>query len=136
MRITSLSLALIFCLGCGGAGASGAPSDAPNTAADEVHPPPAPRAGDYPAEMNPLVVALDHDDFSGGAAFLAQHVDACLPSKDCAHAAAVLFYNWSIGYENAGDWAAARKVLQDCVATIHDAICTRRLADLESRHRF
>lgn len=135
MRILTPILVMLAC-GCAGTSTNSAPSGAPNTATEELRPPPPPKAHDYPAELNPLIDLLNKDDFPGGAAFLAQHTDACLASKDCAHAAELLFFNWSIGNENAGDWAAARKVLQDCVASIHDALCSRRLSDLESQHRF
>lgn len=135
MKTVILSLALLAAVGCGGAAAGGAASEAPSHTAALV-PPPAPNTHDYPAELNPLFDHFDRKDYAGGAAFLAEHSGPCLASRDCAHMAEVLFYNWSIGYENEGDWTAARKVLQDCVAAIHDAVCSARLADLESQHRF
>lgn len=83
-----------------------------------------------------MIEFLDRADYPGAAEFLASRVDMCLASKDCTYDAQVLYFNWSIAYQNAGDWQGARKTLQSCVEVLHDAECTQRLTDLESRHRF
>lgn len=96
----------------------------------------APHAGDYPFEMNDMIDLINRDDYAGAAAFLRPRVDMCLASKDCAYGARALYHNWSLTYENAGDWQGARTTLQSCVEVLHDPECAQRLADLESRHRF
>lgn len=52
------------------------------------------------------------------------------------HNKAVPYRNRAIEAQNAGDWAEARKALQECVQDLDDPDCKRELDDLESRHRF
>jgi hypothetical protein len=115
--------------GCG-ASAGGGEAQSPEHALK------APHARDYPEAMNPMIDLLERQDYAGAAAFLAPHVEACLASKDCTYNAQVLYFNWANAYQNAGDWQGARTTLQSCVEVLHDAGCTERLTDLESRHRF
>lgn len=125
---------MILLAACGG-GAAG--QQAKSADATGYRMPEPANAHDYPYELNPMIDSLNKSDYDGAAAFLAQHVDQCLASKDCRYDAEVLYYNWANAYENAGDWQGARKTLQDCVETLHqDAVCSGRLTDLESRHHF
>jgi hypothetical protein len=63
--------------------------------------------------------------------------DACRANKVCAYNVGVVYQNWSIDHQNAGDWQAARQVLSQCVTDLPDnADCRNALTDLESRHRF
>jgi hypothetical protein len=84
-----------------------------------------------------LCVLIEKKDYAGATKVYADHREACSSGATCAGNASVAFRNWSISYENAGDWPGARKVLQDCVAALPaDADCSKSLAELESRHRF
>src|SRR5579885_2024123 len=93
---------------CGGATPASDPPKTTSDARPEVH--------DAPPEMNPMIDLINKEDYAGAAGFLAEHKDICLASKQCSHNARVLYLNWTVGYQNTGDWAGARKVLQDCVA--------------------
>ena len=66
-----------------------------------------------------------------------QQRDTCRASKVCVDNVGVVYENWSIDHQNAGDWQAARQVLTQCVADLpENAGCRDALAALESRHRF
>jgi hypothetical protein len=66
-----------------------------------------------------------------------QQRDTCRADKICANGMGIIYQNWSIDHQNAGDWQSARQVLTQCVSELPDnAGCRDSLADLESRHRF
>jgi hypothetical protein len=84
-----------------------------------------------------LIVLIDKKDYAGAAKIFADHRDACVAGATCAGNVSIAYRNWSIEYENAGDWPGARKVLQDCKAALPgDGECGKSLSELESRHRF
>jgi tetratricopeptide (TPR) repeat protein len=123
-------LLLVLVVACGG-NATTAQSPTKSTGPTD------PKAHDYPYELNALIDMVRQSDYSGAATYLSQHLDQCLASKDCHYEAEILYYNWSITYENAGDWQETRKTLQKCLEALpQDPMCTSRLADLESQHNF
>jgi hypothetical protein len=62
---------------------------------------------------------------------------ACHTVDVCVSNVEVVWGNWAIDYQNAGDWQGARKALQGCLDQLPgDARCSDALRDLESRHRF
>jgi hypothetical protein len=80
---------------------------------------------------------LAKEDYPAALGVVAKHKDACRADKICAGNIGVVYGNWSIHHQNAGDWQSARQVLQQCVADLPgDARCKDALSDLESRHRF
>jgi hypothetical protein len=63
--------------------------------------------------------------------------ETCRANKICTYNVGVVYQNWSIDHQNAGDWQSARQVLSQCVSDLPDNVdCRSALADLESRHRF
>jgi hypothetical protein len=63
--------------------------------------------------------------------------DLCKAQDICAGNSGIVYSNWSLDHQRAGDWQSARKVLQDCVGELPgNSHCRDALADLESRHRF
>ena len=80
---------------------------------------------------------LAKEDYPAALEVVAKHKDACRADKICAGNVGIVYGNWSIHHQNAGDWQSARQVLQQCVADLPgDARCRDALSDLESRHRF
>lgn len=80
---------------------------------------------------------ISKNDFPEAVKVFADHRAGCAGNKICVGNAGVAYLNWSISQENAGDWFAARRVLQSCVTDIPDETrCQDALKDLESRHRF
>jgi hypothetical protein len=76
-------------------------------------------------------------DYAAALAVYNQQRDLCRANKVCADNVGVVYQNWSIDHQNAGDWQAARQVLNQCVTDLpENASCRDSLADLESRHRF
>jgi hypothetical protein len=92
----------------------------------------------YLSELNNrLVELIEKKDAKAALEMFGRHKQACLSNEICASNVGIVYGNWSIDYENAGDWQSARKVLQDCVAELADSgNCRAALTDLESRHRF
>jgi len=91
--------------------------------------------------LNVLVARLyeliDRKDYPTAAQTFGKYRDLCLSENACASNASIVYANWSIDHQNAGDWQSARQVLQDCVSQMPgDSRCRDALADLESRHRF
>ena len=80
---------------------------------------------------------LSKKDYAGAAKLLVRYRDPCRTQQACASNGGAVYLNWSIEHQNAGDWRAARQVLQECVAELpDDARCTEALKELESRHTF
>ena len=76
-------------------------------------------------------------DYPGALQAVIRHRDVCRADKICAGNIGVVYGNWSIEHQNAGDWQSARQVLQECVSVLPgDSRCRDALTDLESRHRF
>jgi hypothetical protein len=76
-------------------------------------------------------------DYGTAVKVFSAHRDACRSSETCAGNAGVVYGNWSIEHQNAGDWQSARQVLRECVTELpNDSRCRDALTDLESRHRF
>lgn len=92
----------------------------------------------YLSELNNrLVEVIDKKDAKAALEIFARHKQACRSNQICASNVGIVYGNWSIDHENAGDWQSARKVLQDCAAELPaDTKCRAALTDLESRHRF
>jgi len=65
-----------------------------------------------------MIELMAQSDYQGASAFLAQHLDQCKASKDCVYDAEVLFANWSLTFENVGDWQGARKTLRSCLEAL------------------
>jgi len=87
--------------------------------------------------VNRLGELVQHKDYATAARTFTTYRDQCLLRPECAMNASVIFQNWSIEHQNAGDWQAARQVLRDCVSQLPgDRACGEALVDLESRHRF
>ncbi|GEM_PF-5733282 len=105
---TALSLCLL---------AWGASGSKPSEGAAHQGPTP-PNAHDYPYERNTMIELMAQSDYQGASAFLAQHLDQCKASKDCVYDAEVLFANWSLTFENVGDWQGARKTLRSCLEAL------------------
>ena len=77
------------------------------------------------------------EDFTTALTVFANNRDACRADKTCGGNVGIVYTNWSITRENAGDWHSARQVLQTCVTDLpEDAHCQNALRELESRHRF
>ena len=80
---------------------------------------------------------LTKEDYPAALDVVAKHKDACRADKICAGNIGVVYGNWSIHHQNAGDWQSAREVLQRCIADLPgDTRCKDALSDLESKHRF
>jgi hypothetical protein len=87
--------------------------------------------------VNRLGELIDRKDYPTAAQTFGKHRTLCLSEGVCAGNASIVYANWSIDHQNAGDWQSARQVLQDCVSQMPgDSRCRDALADLESRHRF
>jgi hypothetical protein len=86
---------------------------------------------------NRLGEIINAKDFAGAAKFYLDHREVCRADEFCSNNTGIAYQDWSNDYQRAGDWQAARKVLQDCVAELpaHQG-CRMALDDLESRHRF
>ena len=96
-----------------------------------------PHAKDYPYELNQAIDLTRQSNYEGAAAFLNAHHDQCKASKDCVFEIEIIYGNWAIDFENAGDWQGARTTYQACLTALpDDPSCTGRLADLESKHHF
>lgn len=86
---------------------------------------------------NRLGEFIDKKDYPGALKVFADHRDVCRSDKICAGNVGVAYGNWSIEYQNAGDWQSARRVLQECATELpQDSQCRDTLKDLEGRHRF
>jgi hypothetical protein len=92
----------------------------------------------YVSELNNrLIELIEKKDAQGALELFGRHKAACLSNEICAGNVGIVYGNWSIDYENAGDWPSARRVLQECVTELpNEARCKTALADLESRHNF
>lgn len=87
--------------------------------------------------VNRLGELIERKDFPAAASTFGKYRALCAPHETCASNASIVFANWSIEHQRAGDWQSARKVLQDCVGELpSDSRCKDALSDLESRHRF
>ena len=87
--------------------------------------------------VNRLGELIDRKDYPTAAQTFGKYRALCLSEGVCAGNASIVYANWSIDHQNAGDWQSARQVLQDCVSQMPgDSRCRDALADLESRHRF
>jgi hypothetical protein len=77
------------------------------------------------------------EDFTTALRVFADHRDACRADKVCGGNVGIVYTNWSITRENAGDWPAARQLLQTCLTDLPgDVHCQDALKELEGRHRF
>lgn len=92
----------------------------------------------YVSELNNrLIELIERKDAKGALELYGRHKQACLSNEICAGNVGIVYGNWSIDYENAGDWPSARRALQECVTELpNEPRCRQALADLESRHRF
>jgi tetratricopeptide (TPR) repeat protein len=80
---------------------------------------------------------LAKEDYPAALEVVSKHKDACRADKICAGNIGIVYGNWSVHHQNAGDWQSARQVLQQCVAELPaESRCREALTDLESRHRF
>jgi hypothetical protein len=80
---------------------------------------------------------IDRRDYPAAAQAFAKYRAACLSEATCANDAGIVYTNWSIDRQNAGDWLTARQILQECINQVPgDARCRNQLSELESRHRF
>jgi hypothetical protein len=87
--------------------------------------------------VNRLGELIVRKDYPTAVTTFGKYGDVCRSSNVCVDNASIIFANWSIDHQNAGDWQSARHVLQDCVSQLPgDSRCRDALADLESRHRF
>ena len=86
---------------------------------------------------NRLGELITRKDYPAAVTTFDKYRDVCRTDDVCANNASIVYANWSIDHQNAGDWQSARKALQDCVAQLpSDSRCRDALTDLESRHRF
>ena len=86
---------------------------------------------------NRLGELIDRKDYPAAVATFGKYRDLCKAQDICAGNAGIVYSNWSLDHQRAGDWQSARKVLQDCVGELPgNSHCRDALADLESRHRF
>lgn len=84
-----------------------------------------------------LAELIDRRDYPAAAQTFAKYREACLSEATCANDAGIVYTNWSIDRQNAGDWLAARQILQECANQVPgDTRCRNQLSELESRHRF
>jgi tetratricopeptide (TPR) repeat protein len=92
----------------------------------------------YASLLNDRLCGLiSKKDYATAIKVYGEHRDACRANKVCAGNVGVVYENWSIDHENAGDWQSARQALSACVSELpDDGGCREALADLESRHRF
>src|SRR3954447_7936301 len=83
--------------------------------------------------VNRLGELIDRKDYPTAAQTFGKYRALCLSEGVCAGNASIVYANWSIDHQNAGDWQSARQVLQDCVTQMPgDSRCRDALADLES----
>ena len=81
---------------------------------------------------NRLGELLDRKDYPGAVATFGKYRDVCKSENICAGNAGVVYSNWSLDHQRAGDWQSARKVLQDCVGELpNDSRCRDALAILQ-----
>lgn len=86
---------------------------------------------------NRLGELIDRKDYPTAVQTFGKYRALCLSREECVGNASIVYANWSIDHQNAGDWQSARQVLQDCVSQLpNDGRCRDALTDLESRHRF
>lgn len=92
----------------------------------------------YASELiSRLAELIDHQDYPSAAQTFTKYRDVCLSDATCVNDAGIVYTNWSIDRQNAGDWQAARQILQDCVGQLpSEGRCHEQLTELESRHRF
>ncbi len=92
----------------------------------------------YLSELNNRICeSIDKKDPARALKLYTRHKPACLSNQVCAGNVGVVYGNWAIDYQNAGDWQGARRVLQECAAELPaDTRCRDALTDLESKHRF
>jgi hypothetical protein len=91
-----------------------------------------------------MLELMTSKDFAAATKVMQKHLDGCRATPLCASNLNVVYKNWSVDYRNrsiahqiAGDWQAARQVLQECTGQLpDDAGCRDDLRELESRHRF
>lgn len=84
-----------------------------------------------------LAELIDRQEYPAATEAFVKYRAACLSEPTCANDAGIVYTNWSIDRQNAGDWQAARQILQDCTGQLPgDARCREHLTELESRHRF
>jgi hypothetical protein len=80
---------------------------------------------------------LEAKDYAGAEAAFATFKAPCTADEVCASNAGIIYLNWSIQHQNAGDWQSARQVLQRCLAELPgESRCRAALGDLEAQHRF
>lgn len=84
-----------------------------------------------------LAELIDRHDYPAAAQTFTKHRAACLSEVTCANDAGIVYTNWSIDRQNAGDWLAARQILQECASQLPgDGRCRDQLTELDSRHAF
>jgi len=84
-----------------------------------------------------LADLIDRHDYPAAAQAFLKYRDTCLSDATCANDASIVYTNWSIDRQNAGDWLAARHILQDCASRLPgDGRCRSQLTELEGRHTF
>jgi len=84
-----------------------------------------------------LADQIDRHDYPAAAQAVVKYREVCLSDATCTNDAGVVYTNWSIDRQNAGDWLAARQILQECAAQLPgDGRCRNQLTELETRHRF
>jgi tetratricopeptide (TPR) repeat protein len=84
-----------------------------------------------------MVELMQAKDYARATTVHGKHIDVCRSDAICADNLKVVYLNWSIEQQNAGDWQGARKALGDCVTQLPgNRECDAALKDLESRHRF
>ena len=83
--------------------------------------------------VNRLGELIDRKDFPTAVSTFGKYRALCAPHETCASNASIVFANWSIEHQRAGDWQSARKVLQDCVGELpSDSRCKDALSDLRA----
>lgn len=84
-----------------------------------------------------LIALLEGKGFQDAEQLVLRHLEGCRADTTCAHNASVMYDSWAVDHYNAGNWPAAREVLQRCIVRLpEDASCRSRLTELESQHRF
>jgi len=83
-----------------------------------------------------LAELIDRHDYPAAARAFSRYRDACLSDATCANDAGIVYTNWSIDRQNAGDWQGARQVLEQCTSELPaDGRCRNQLTELEGRHQ-
>ena len=84
-----------------------------------------------------LYALYTNKDYRAIVTTFSKYRDVCQADKGCLDNVGAAYASLSIDPINAGNWQAARQVLQECLAALPGELrCADALKELESRHRF